>query len=104
MDLNEYLKEFEQKVVVAGFKAGEFPKKEFVVPLRSGKFKDSPLEEFMGKQFECDCLLGINYYGFYKVSSEVGRAVDSVANIFQGIRSIKAPVVFFKLYQGRAYR
>jgi hypothetical protein len=94
--LQQYMQLFEEKVITEGFKQGIFgDRKEETVPLRSGRFSGSPIERFMGKEFEYGKLLAINYYGYFKLSSEVFRAVDSVKHIFSGIRSAKCPVVHF---------
>jgi hypothetical protein len=96
IDFEQYLEEFEQNVIVEGYKKGIFgERKAEVVPLRRGKLSTSPIGNFVGKQFKFPKLLAINYYGLFKLSDEIFNAVDSVKDIFHEVRTIKSPVVHF---------
>jgi len=95
MDFNEYLKDFESKIVVGGFTSGIFSAKEHVVPLRPGKLSNSEFGQFVGEVFEADDIFAINYYGLYKLSEKIITVSNDAMNIFGTIRSIKCPVVYF---------
>jgi len=94
--LKYYLLEFERSVIKLGVERGVFGDgKEEVVPLRSGKLSKEPLGEFVGDIFDSDKVIAINYYGLYKLSRGIFRAVESVKIMFPDVRSIKSPVVHF---------
>lgn len=92
----QILLDVEQKIIIKGIKSGVLqPKTDKVVPLRDGKLCKTEFGEFLGKGFEFDGLLAINLYGYFKLSSGIYKAVNSVENIFPGIRSIKANIFHF---------
>jgi len=92
----EYLREFERRVIVEGFFSSLIGKtEEEIVPLRAGRLAKEVLGQFVGKSFRCDSVLAINYYGLYKLSNGIYKAVDSVKMLFPDLRSIKSPVVHF---------
>jgi len=101
-----YMRRFEREVIYTGFMMGRFCKHkngfiagrkpiEEIVPLRYGKLSKSEFGEFIGKIFDAPVLLAINYYGLFKLSTEIIKAAESVKHIFGEIRSIKSPVVHF---------
>lgn len=96
MNYLKYLQEFEQKVICKGFIIGHFNKrKEEIVPLRNSKLSKTEFGEFIGKTFNCNERLAINYYGLFKLSTEIIKAADSVKHIFGDVRSIMSPVIHF---------
>lgn len=91
-----YLGRLEKEVILKGYRQGLFVKEASkVVPLRPGKLAETPFGQFVGKVFDFDDLLAINYYGLYKLSSGIIAKVESVSQLFNDIRSIMAPVVYF---------
>ncbi|MGD9156824.1 MAG: hypothetical protein PVG39_00320 [Desulfobacteraceae bacterium] len=96
MNFKDYLCKFERQVIYTGFMMGRFgERKEEIVPLRYGKLSKSEFGEFIEKTFDAGVLLAINYYGLFKLSTEIIKAAESVRHIFGEIRSIKSPVVHF---------
>lgn len=94
--LEKYMIKFETDFIARGFEGGLVGSpKPMIISLRPGKFAGSDLEKFIGRKFICDKLLAINYYGFFKLSSEAYRAIESIKNVFPGIRSIKSPAIHF---------
>lgn len=97
MELNkEMLIRIENKIILAGFERSLIPcQEDKVIPLRAGRLSSTPFGLFLGKEFEYDSLLAINFYGHFKLSSKIIKAVESVKHIFHGIRSIKAQIIHF---------
>lgn len=96
MDKIEYLNEFENKVIIEGFKKGVFGKRiEEIVPLRNGKLTNTGFGSFIGRSFKCGVLLSINYYGLFKLSEEIINLSEKAGIIFSEIRSVKSPVIHF---------
>ena len=96
MNYQKYLYEFEKQIICSGFASDYFKKrKEEIVPLRYGKLSKSEFGEFIGKTFNAEILLAINYYGLFKLSTEIIRAAKSVNHIFGEVRSIKSQVIHF---------
>lgn len=96
MENNELLARIEQGIIIKGLEQGIIPvQRDKIVPLREGKLDSTPFGDYVGKTFDCDRLLAINFYGHFKLSSEIMKAVDSVKEIFFGVRSIKANIVHF---------
>ena len=97
MTNEEYMTLFEKEVIIKGYEQGVFCKtpQEQIVPVDGGKLKDSKIGFFTGSAFEYRNLLAINYYGLFKMSSEIHRAVDKAEKIFGKIKTIMTPVVFY---------
>ena len=96
MDKVKYLNQFENKVIIEGFKKGIFGKRiEEIVPLRNGKLTSTTFGNYIGRSFVYKALLSINYYGLFKLSTEIINAAKNAETIFSEIRSIKSPVIHF---------
>ena len=92
----ELLERVEQDVILRGADRGLITvQRNKIVPLRDGKLLSTEFGTFLGRVFKSDALLAINYYGHYKLSEGIEKAVASVQNIFAGIRSIKADIIHF---------
>ena len=96
MDFQKYIEVFEKEVIIKGFEQGVLgSKKEEVVPIRNGKLSNTDFGEFIGKTFDYDKMLSINYYGLFKLSNGIMFATEKARRMFPDVRSIKAPVVYF---------
>lgn len=97
MDFEKYLIEFERKIFIEGYKNGLFNKRDpEIVPLKNQKLSNTSFGRFIGNQFKFDQVLSINYYGLFKLSSEIVNVAEQARQIYNfGIRSIKVPVIYF---------
>lgn len=97
----QYMQRLELEVIIKGFEKGVFPDKkenlasQKVVPLRAGKLAPTPFGVFIGRSFEFDGILAINYYGHYKLSTGILDAVLDISQRFPDVRSIRSHVVYF---------
>jgi hypothetical protein len=90
------LERIENEIILKGIESGQLSvQRNKIVPLRGGKLQKTDFGLFIGKEFEYDKLLSINYYEYFKLSSGILRAVDAVKDIFCGVRSIKANIIHF---------
>lgn len=96
MDYKKYMTDFEKEVICRGFMDNVFGKRcEEIVPLRFGKMSETQFGSFMGKTFVFNKVLAINYYGYFKLSSQIIVIKNQASKIFGELRSIKSPVVHF---------
>lgn len=100
MDYANYLKDFENKIILAGYKEGILSgSKPQPVPLRPGKLYATNLGQFVGKTFEYDGVLAINYYGFFKLSTGILKRARKVNRIFK-VATAMAPAIYFNSIYG----
>ncbi len=91
-----YMDRFEKEIIVKGFEKGIFDTKcDKIVPLREGKFVNTPFGKLIGKTFQCDDLIAIDYYGHYKLSTGIIQTVKSAEHIFPQVKCIVANIIHF---------
>jgi len=98
MDLQKYLKCFEDKIILSSFGRGQGDIKvvQTIVPLSGGKWMQSELGEFIEKTFDSDFQLSINYYGAFKLSTGLISKVEKARQIFpNSVRAVKTNVMHF---------
>lgn len=95
MNFDEYLKQFEEKIICTGVKNGCLGKKERV-PVRPDRLEKSNFGKLLGVHVQSEDILVIDYYGFWKKSEGFGKELEVLSNKrnYQ-VKSIEANVVHF---------
>lgn len=93
MNYSEYLDKFEtsiSKSILAN-------RNDEIVPIKnkSKNIIDNEFSKFIGDIFKSDKKIAINYYGYYKLSSEIIDTIEEIAKHFPNIKIVKCPVIFF---------
>jgi len=80
---SEYMKEFEEKVVLRGIRKGYFTKEE-VVYARECRLSFTEFGDLVGLCIELDDLCAIDYYGHIKKSEGVRKLFDEIIALEKG--------------------
>jgi hypothetical protein len=95
MDLIDYMKQFEIDVLVKGYNEKLITNRDpEPVPMRPGKYRNTHFGKFLGKTFNYDGVIAINYYGHFKVSTGILRRVEDARSIFR-VKSVMSPIIYF---------
>jgi hypothetical protein len=89
----EYLKLFEQNIIVAGVEKKLVPTNSVMVPVKDGKLDITPFGTFLGNRFESELVLVIDYYGLLKKSDGFIKKYNSYTDV--EIKRLKANTVYF---------
>lgn len=88
----QYLKDFEQQVVIGGVQAKTF-KKTFMVSVKSGKLDSTEFGKTIGTKFEHAGVIVIDYYGLLKRSTGFWDKIKGMVDV--EVKSLKSVVVHF---------
>lgn len=92
LDLDQYLEDFEKKVIVASIgNDGIFKKRQ--VPAKKGRLFKSEFADFVGYTIDHQDVFAIDYYGFFKKSTGFIEKMTSFKDI--EIKSMNVPVAHF---------
>lgn len=94
MEAKEYLRRFENDIVIAGVKKEVIIPKISRVPIGNGKLNNTEFGEFLGSNFEYDSKLVIDYYGLLKKSTgfnERWKVLEKEVDV----KRLASPVVYF---------
>lgn len=95
-ELQNYLKELEQKVILQGYSKGYFGKIR-AISVKDGKLNDSSFGEAIGNVLDSDDPVAIDYYGLIKRSRGFYERLKSIegGDGFLKIKSLNIPVIHF---------
>lgn len=94
-NMKDFLDQFEQRICLSLYDDQSFQKVFFPVSLKKGKLTGSSFANFIQSEFVFDKILSINYYGFYKKSSQINILHKKQSTLFPNTRVINSPVIYF---------
>jgi hypothetical protein len=90
--LNEYLEDFENKVILPGLEQNLFGRK-IKVQVKGGKLRNSDFGKFVGLEFKEKKPVAIDYYGLVKKSTGFARKLKQYEDL--DVKAARIPVVHF---------
>jgi hypothetical protein len=91
-ELKQYLKDFEDKVILPGLEQKLFGR-QIKVQVKGGKLRNSDFGKFVGIEFSHANAVAIDYYGLVKKSTGFGEKLKGYSDL--DVKAARIPVVHF---------
>lgn len=93
--MKEYLLQFEKDVLIKLFENVYLTRIPEPVPLKKGKIHNTAFGNFIESAFEFQEVFAIDYYGLFKISTEIIKIKLNHIHTFPAIKIINSPVIHF---------